>query len=92
VLVLNEPHVRGWRAWTGTTELPVLRANALFRALALPPGDHDVTVEFAPTSWRIGWWLSVTAIGAVVGMVLWPSRRRGPPPGRHARSGAHGGR
>lgn len=70
ILVFNEPYFRGWRAFAGTTEMPVLRANVLFRGVALPPGDHEIMLEFAPRSWRIGWWLSVLSAASVLAMVL----------------------
>jgi hypothetical protein len=70
ILVFNEPYFRGWRAFSGATEVPVLRANVLFRAVALPPGDHAITLEFAPRSWRIGWWLSVISVGIVATMAV----------------------
>jgi hypothetical protein len=62
VLVLNEAFFRGWRAWNNDVEIPIMRANTLFRALALPVGDHRIVLEFAPRSWRVGWWVSVAAV------------------------------
>ncbi len=80
ILVFNEPYFRGWRAFTGTTELPVLRANFMFRAVALPPGDHAIMLEFAPRSWRIGWWLSVLSVAVTAALAGLGSGRaaRGP--------------
>ena len=49
------------RARDGEREIPVLRANVLFRALALAPGEHRLELEFAPESWRIGGWISAGA-------------------------------
>jgi hypothetical protein len=77
ILVLNEPYFRGWRAWRGPTEMPIVRANVLFRALALAPGTHEITMEFAPRSWLIGWWTTVLALVVTAGMMLGaPARRR----------------
>ena len=70
ILVFNEPYFRGWRAFTGEKEIPVLRANFLFRAVALPSGDHAITLEFAPRSWRIGWWASVLSVGLTAALTL----------------------
>jgi hypothetical protein len=78
ILVLNEPFFHGWRAWDGRVEIPVLRANVLFRALALGPGRHEILLEFDPRSWRIGWWISLAALGLVGGLLVVPRRR---PPG-----------
>ena len=77
VLVLNEPYFRGWRAWDRGVELPVLRANVLFRALVLPPGQHAIVFEFAPRSWLLGWWISVAALVATAGLAAVPPSSRG---------------
>jgi hypothetical protein len=73
VLVFNEPYFRGWRAWDGGVELPVLRANVLFRALVLPAGRHAIVLEFSPFSWRAGWWISVAALAVTCGLAAGPS-------------------
>jgi len=62
VLVLNEPFFPGWQAWSGETEIPVLRANVLFRALVLPAGRHHLRLEFRPASWRLGRTISLAAL------------------------------
>jgi hypothetical protein len=79
ILVLNEPFFPGWRAWDAEVEIPILRANGLFRALVLAPGRHPLTLEFAPRSWRIG---RATSLAAVVltSALLVPWRRRAPRP------------
>jgi len=77
VLVLNEPYFRGWRAWSRGVELPVLRANVLFRALALPAGHHEIAFEFSPRSWQLGWWISVTALAVTGGLAVAPRLCRG---------------
>jgi hypothetical protein len=61
ILVLNEPFFTGWSASDGENEIPLLRANVMFRALVLGAGHHDVTVEFTPRCWRVGWWISLLA-------------------------------
>ncbi len=71
ILVLNEPYFPGWRAFDGATEIPVLRANVLFRALALPAGAHRIRLEFSPWPWRVGWWVSVVTLLALgVGLLI----------------------
>ena len=70
ILVLNEPFFPGWRARDGDIELRVLRANVLFRALALAPGTHRVVLEFSPTSWILGWWVSAVTVGVTFGLLV----------------------
>jgi uncharacterized membrane protein YfhO len=43
----------------------VLRANYAFRAVRLPPGQHEVEFTFAPRSWRMG-----LIISGLVGLAL----------------------
>ena len=69
ILVLNEPFFPGWRAHDGEREVPVLRANVLFRALALTPGEHHLELEFAPESWRVGGWISASALATTLALV-----------------------
>jgi hypothetical protein len=76
ILVVNEPFFRGWRAWDAGTEVPLLRANVLFRAVALPAGKHEIVMEFSPLSWRLGWWISVFALLATVGLAISGIRAR----------------
>ena len=68
ILVLNEPFFPGWRALDGAREIPVLRANVLFRALVLTPGEHHLALEFAPAPWRVGGWISGGAMLVTLGL------------------------
>jgi hypothetical protein len=70
ILVRNAPYFRGWRAWNRGDAVPVLRANVLLQAIALPPGEHDLVLEFRPTFWRIGWWMSAVAACVTLAMLL----------------------
>jgi hypothetical protein len=54
----------------------VLRANVLFRALALTPGAHHLALEFAPPAWRIGWWISLGTAALVLGLGVLSLLRR----------------
>ena len=73
-LVLTDPYYPGWRAFVNGVETPILRADYLFRAIALPPGSHEVRFAFAPWPLQRGAMLSmagvVIALGAIaVGVV-----------------------
>jgi uncharacterized membrane protein YfhO len=61
-VVLNDPWHPWWRATVDGQEAPILRANVLFRAVAVPAGRHVVRFEFKPLlgAWRqiaekLGW-------------------------------------
>lgn len=75
ILVVSEPYFPGWRAWDGERELPVMRANVLFRALAVDSGVHRVRFEFRPQSWVLGRGLSMASLLAILVLFLSGLRR-----------------
>jgi len=76
-LVLSDVYYPGWRATVDGVPAEVLRADYVFRAVLLPPGEHTVRMEFVPWTWRVGLAVSiVTWVGLVVwaGVALWRKR------------------
>ncbi|MFE8600655.1 YfhO family protein [Archangium violaceum] len=64
-LLLSDSHYPGWEATLDGTPVPVLRANAVMRAVRVPPGAHSVRFDYRPLSFRLGALLSVLALGAM---------------------------
>jgi hypothetical protein len=62
-LVLADVWYPGWRCRIDGAEVPVRRADFLFRAVPVPAGRHDVVFTFAPESYRIGRLISLTTLG-----------------------------
>jgi len=54
-LVLADMDYPGWRALVDGQEAPILRADGLFRALSLPPGEHQVVFRYSPIGAYLGW-------------------------------------
>jgi len=55
-VVVNELHAVGWEASVGSTSLPVLRGNGLFRAICLPAGEGELVLRYRPWAlWKAGW-------------------------------------
>ncbi len=54
ILLLGDTYDPGWRARVSGQSTPILRVNALFRGVALPPGDHVVTFDYQPRSFYAG--------------------------------------
>ncbi|AKJ02061.1 Hypothetical protein AA314_03687 [Archangium gephyra] len=64
-LLLSDSHYPGWEATLDGAPVPVLRANAVMRAVRVPPGAHSVRFDYRPLSFRLGALLSVLALGAL---------------------------
>jgi len=69
-LVLTDPYYPGWRAFVDGVETPILRADYLFRAIALPPGSHEVRFVFVPWSLQRGVLLSAAGLLITVSAIL----------------------
>lgn len=61
--------VPGWRAWVDGREAPVLRANSLFQAVPLLPGEHTVELRYEPQAVKLGLLISLTAVGVALAVV-----------------------
>lgn len=71
-LVLSDAYYPGWRAFVDGQEFPILRANVIFRAVALPAGEHTVAFRYMPASLRTGAVVSLAALLAcVLSVVAW---------------------
>jgi hypothetical protein len=68
VLVVTEGYDPGWRAWVDGAPAPVWRANAIFRAVPVGEGDHQVEMRYRPPS--AAWGALGSAVGAVLAAVL----------------------
>lgn len=67
-LVLGDVYYPGWEAYLDGKPAPLLRANYIFRAVPLPPGEHTVQFVFRPRSWQVGtgisllFWLGIVVL------------------------------
>jgi hypothetical protein len=79
-LVLSDSWYPGWRATVDGTDVPIERANLLFRAVRLGPGEHTVEFRYEPRSVRLGAQVSggsiVVAVLLLIGALIWQRRRR----------------
>ena len=63
-VVLADAFAPGWRATLDGRAVTVLRADGLFRAVAVPPGEHALEMVYAPASVPAG--LLLGACGVLV--------------------------
>ena len=83
VLVYNDAFHPGWTAFVDEAARPILRANYLFKGVALDAGRHRVTFAYRPPGLRFGVWMSGIGMAFAVAILLL-SRRRPADPGYRA--------
>ena len=66
LLILADTFYPGWQATVDGAPVPVLRANLMFRAIALPAGQHDVVLTYRPASWQQGSLISLLTLGGLL--------------------------
>jgi hypothetical protein len=66
LLVLTDLDYPGWEAQVDGRPSPIHRVNALFRAVRLPAGRHEVVYRYRPLSFRIGAAVSIATLAALL--------------------------
>jgi hypothetical protein len=64
-VLIHEMFDHGWRATVDGAPAAIERANFLFMAVPVEPGDHRIVLIYAPASVRWGRWISL------VGLAVW---------------------
>lgn len=62
LLFESEAYYPGWRVFVDGKETRLLRSDHAFRAMAVPAGEHRVTLRFEPASFRVFLWVSVVSL------------------------------
>jgi hypothetical protein len=70
VLVLADSFAMGWTAQVDGRPVPLLRANGLFRGVALPAGDHVVSFIYRPMPVYLGGAISALTLLTVILLCL----------------------
>ena len=70
LLVLADQFHPGWRAYLDGRSVRTFRINQFQRGVLLPPGDHEVVFEFAPSSLTIGAGLTLGGLITLMVMLL----------------------
>jgi uncharacterized membrane protein YfhO len=69
LLVLGDQFHPGWKARLDGRPVNVLRVNQILRGVLVPPGDHKIVFEFAPSSLSAGILLGIAGM-TLVGMMI----------------------
>jgi hypothetical protein len=72
-LVLTDAHYPGWHATLDGQPVPILPADLMFRAVALPPGEHEIVFRYAPVSVWMG--MGLSALSWLLLPFAWLARR-----------------
>jgi len=62
LVVVADAFAPGWRASLDGRDVPILRADGLFRAVTVDAGDHEIEMVYRPPEVRAGILLSLAAI------------------------------
>jgi hypothetical protein len=79
-LFLSDQYFPGWQATVDGAPIPIVRANYVFRLVAVPSGDSVVDFRYAPASVRAGALVTGLTVLGVVGLLVAAPRsaRHGP--------------
>ena len=81
MLVLSETFYPAWRAYVDGLPAHIYRANYLFRAVAIPAGEHQVEMRYESASFQLGLLISggtlIVVLAAGCCYLLY-ARRRSP--------------
>lgn len=83
VVVLRDTFFAGWQATIDGAEVPVWRADLLFRAVPVPAGDHLLEMTYRQRTYEVGRTISLAAIALAVLLLAIPAtaaRHRNWPP------------
>lgn len=74
LLVLADQNYPGWRVWVDGRPRRIEPADDIFRAVELDAGEHELRFAYQPQGFRVGLYLGMLALAAVVGLLA--GRRR----------------
>jgi hypothetical protein len=70
-LVLADVWFPDWIARMDGVEVPLDRADLIFRAIRVPPGDHQIEFEYRPVSLYVGAAISAVALVIIGAIFVW---------------------
>jgi len=70
-LVLSDTYYPGWEVYVDEKRDKIYKANYCFRAVALSKGKHKVKFAYNPLSFRIGLYLSLTALLLILSFIIY---------------------
>ena len=74
--MLTDSYFRGWKATVDGRDAPIERVDYLLRGVRVPAGTHRVEFRYAPSSFRVGWILSLLGLVALAALLAVGLRAR----------------
>ena len=66
ILLITDSYSKDWKAWglngSSQQKYSVMPANYVLRAIPLQAGKHKIRLEYSPTAFHIGKWISLFAL------------------------------
>ena len=69
-LLVRDTFDPNWRATVDGVEAPVMRANAIFRAVRIGPGEHTVVLRYSSRPLQIGGVVSIVAVLTLIALMI----------------------
>jgi uncharacterized membrane protein YfhO len=76
MLVLSDTWFPGWKAQVDGADATVEQVDYVLRGVRLGPGEHTVSLRYAPASWTAGRLVSALALAGLVLALLLSLRAR----------------
>jgi len=64
LIVISQNQYPAWKAFVDGHSTPLLRANHAFQAVEMPPGKHDLRLEYRDTMFHLG--AAITALSVLI--------------------------
>jgi len=69
-LILSDVYYPGWRAEVDGAEVPIERANYLFRGVLVERGHHTVVFKYDPQSFQTGLKVTLASLGVIFATLI----------------------
>lgn len=67
LLYLSDTYYPGWKAYVDKNETEIFKSNYAFRSVVVPSGSHELTMDYDPLSFKVGFYTSLfTSIGIII--------------------------
>jgi hypothetical protein len=73
LLVLGDSYDSNWVATRNGEAIPVVPANGLFRGVAVPRGQSELTFRYRPREFQLG--AAISALALCLAVILWVRAR-----------------